>query len=139
MGTVVKLEKPAAKPRKKRAEPSLIEHCVIYAQSLSAASAGFNVDPDGDSRVAAKFCRAHDARASAALAKIANTRATTPEELKAKASLVGPMLQQAASGPNGLELSFIFTFADDVARLLRPIVEERWRGGKVGRSTGRAS
>lgn len=126
MGTVVKLEKPTARPRKNRGD-SLIEHCVRYAQAAAASSAAFLADPDGDSRVAEKLCEKYDDLARDALAKIFRIEAKTPEELKAKAYVASRILFHDTEGlaPNDLESAFIRLFVDDVLRFLRTIVKEK--------------
>ena len=135
MSNVVQLKKPTAPPKKsaRRSKPvpkpasdaALIRACIAFAQNVAANDAGYAADPT-DSEYAAPMGDEFSARYDAALRKMAQLSATTPEGLDAKARVVPIVIHNTAGSPDEREDNFFTSFARDVREVLKPIIHERW-------------
>ena len=114
-----------------RGDITLIRDCVIYAQSLAAAKAGYEADPDGDGVHADQLGKAHIQRASQAMARILGTAALTPAGLEAKARVIPILLAGAYGSVAAEEEAFLLSFAADVrlglAKMARRKSADPWR------------
>jgi hypothetical protein len=117
--------------RAKRANTALIRECVIYAQSIAAHDAGFNVDPDGNMIHAAPLGDYHIDRAHQALVKISRIPVTTAEGLQAKARIVRALEKH--------EEAFLLSFAADVKAFLEPTIDEHWHADLAAKTGNVAS
>ena len=94
----------------------LIRDCVDYSRTVAGYLAGFDVDPDGNSKFADdKAGQRLSNRAEKLLSKISRTRAKTAEGLQAKASIVPMILKNGGEeSPHEREINFLETFASEV-------------------------
>jgi hypothetical protein len=118
--------KAKSTPRRKATRPpndkALINHCVIYAQSIAAGNAGYAADPDGSCKYAAALDDRHRKRAESALARITNTTPATAAGLQAKARIAPLMLGDKFRLVKIEEQNFLTTFAGEVKAFLEPII-----------------
>lgn len=110
-----------ARARRRIVDETLIRQCIIYAQSIAAYRAGFNIDPDSDSRHATALGEPYATRAQATLARIAATPALSVESLQAKARIVPIILSASYGSITGAEERLILSLANDVAAALNEI------------------
>jgi hypothetical protein len=121
-----KKAKPAVEKKTERSE--IIEQCVIYAQSIAAYNAGFNVDRTGDFDYAGcgsnQLGQHHFRNAKRALIKLVVLGRDLPtlsrDELFAKAR-VARLLQDTGAGrnPEKYEAEYVRRFAKDVSQYLQ--------------------
>jgi hypothetical protein len=111
----------------------IIEQCVIYAQSIAAYNAGFNVDRTGDFDYAGcgsnQLGRHHFRNAKRALIKLVTLGGDVPalsrDELFTKAR-VARLLQttDAKRNPEKHEAEYVRRFAKDVSQYLQLQTDE---------------
>jgi hypothetical protein len=128
-----KTQRPAkakAAPRRKATKPPndtpLIKECVVYAQSVAAAVAGFEADPDGNNKHAAQLSDRHNNRASQALTKIATMTASTPEGLQSKARILPMVIDDSCGSMEDADEAFYRSFAADVKKFLETIIHDHF-------------
>ena len=118
--------KATAEPKGTTAPPAdsdLISNCVAYARAIAGFQAGWDVDPDGNSELAANAAGLRmEQHAKVLLAKITDSPAQTARDLEAKARMVPFILLSAAAVSRSLhgdEVDFFEAFASEVKQFLQ--------------------
>jgi hypothetical protein len=134
---VVKIRRQgkAVKPSPSKLEDdntAVIRAAVTYAQNVGAFHAGFDADPSGSNVTASgPLGEAFERDRDDALEVLAKAGATTFAALQAKARVV-PFLLQDDQGGEADTWAFIRRFAEDVKKLVEPLVREEEHQADAG-------
>jgi hypothetical protein len=114
----------------KNADAKIVTACLGYSMTISAVSAAFEADPDGNSKNAARITGPYYERATKYLIT-ATTPAATMIGLSAKARIVPIVLLDAEGTLEEENENFLSAFAADVQRLVQDAVDADWRAAKA--------
>jgi len=111
-------------------DAELIHACMAYAQAISAASAAYEADPDGNCKHAERIVSKRFRDAKKSLRVIASLRARTAAGIAAKARIVPVVIDDDAGSSEPASIAFYRSFAADVKQYMEAVLHQEWLSQK---------